>query len=78
MADWTFGHLTVPTQSMFNTSTRYSITKTDLPGKTNISITNGGVSLGAFQVTFTSGTINVFNSSQDRPATGQMYPRFNK
>jgi hypothetical protein len=43
-----------------------------------ITTTNGGIRLRAFDVTYTSGTVNVFNRSQDRPATGQMYPRFNK
>ncbi len=80
MADYSFSHITVPSQSMFDPATRFTTGSTIRSGDSPfyISITNGGLSLRAFDITYTSGTVNVFNRSQDRPATGQMYPRFNK
>ena len=80
MADYSFPHITVPSQSMFNTATRLTTGSTIRSGDSPfyITTTNGGVRLRAFDVTYTHGTVNVFNRGQDRPATGQMYPRFNK
>ena len=80
MADYSFSHITVPSQSMFDTAARFKTGSTIRSGDSPfyITTTNGGVRLRAFDITYTHGTVNVFNNSQDRPATGQMYPRFNK
>ncbi len=80
MADYSFSHITTPSRSMFDTVTRFTTGSTIRSGDSPfyITTTNGGIQLRAFDVTHTSGTINVFNSSQDRPPNGQMYPRFNK
>ena len=80
MADYSFPHITVPSQSMFDTATRLTTGSTIRSGDSPfyITTTNGGISLRSFDVTHTSGTVNVFNRSQDRPPTGQLYPRFNK
>jgi len=80
MADYSFSHLTVPSQSMFNTATRFTTGNTIQSGNSlfRITTTNGGIRLRAFDVRYTSGTLNVFNRGQDRPPNGQMYPRFNK
>ena len=80
MADYSFSHITVPSQSMFDTAVRFTTGSTIRSGDSPfyIATTNGGIRLRAFDVTHTHGTVNVFNRSQDRPATGQMYPRFNK
>ena len=80
MADYSFSHITVPSQSMFDTAARFKTGSTIRSGDSPfyITTTNGGIRLRAFDVTHTHGTVNVFNRSQDRPATGQMYPRFNK
>jgi len=80
MADHSFSNITVPSKSMFDTATRFTTGSTIRSGNSPfyITTTNGGVRLRAFEVTYTSGTVNVFNSSQDRPPNGQMYPRFNK
>ena len=80
MADYSFSHITVPSQSMFDTAARFKTGSTIRSGNSDfyMTVSNGGVPLGAFHLSHHSSTTNVFNSSQDRPATGQMYPRFNK
>jgi len=80
MADYSFSHITVPSQSMFDTAARFKTGSTIRSGDSPfyITTTNGGIRLRAFDVTYTHGTVNVFNNSQDRPPNGQMYPRFNK
>lgn len=80
MADYSFGHLTAATDAFSDDTARFTTGSTIRSGDSTfyITTTNGGIRLRAFDVTFHHGTVNVFNRSQDRPAIGQMYPRFNK
>ena len=80
MADYSFSHLTAATDMYSDDTARFTTGNNIRSGNSDfyMTVSNGGVPLGAFHLSHHSSTTNVFNSSQDRPPNGQLYPRFNK